>query len=58
MDSHRKIIPWANTFIAEMIDAANYTFIYNGIDSLSEVIGISGRSDLVENHSQTVTFFP
>ena len=57
MNSHCEIIPGTNAFIAEMVDAADYTFIYNGIDGTCQVISISRGSDLVENNSQTVTLF-
>ena len=57
MNSHCEIIPGTNAFIAEMVDAADYTFIYNGIDGTCQVISISRGSDLVENNSQAVTLF-
>ena len=38
MNSHCEIIPGTNAFIAEMVDAADYTFIYNGIDGTCQVI--------------------
>ncbi len=41
MNSHCEIIPGTNAFIAEMVDAADYTFIYNGIDGTCQVISIS-----------------
>ena len=57
MDGYGKVIPGTNTFVTEMVNAADNAFIDRCKNSLGQIISISRCTDLIENDSQTITLF-
>ena len=52
VNGHRKIIPGAYSLVAEMINTGDDALIDSRKDGTCQIVGISRRTDLVENNSQ------
>ena len=58
MDGYGKVIPGTNTFVTEMVNAADNAFIDRCKNSLGQIISVSRCTDLIENDSQRITLLP
>ena len=56
MNGYGKIVPRANAFVAEMIDAGNDSLTDSGENGTSQIAGIGRSTNLVEHNSERLTF--
>ena len=58
MDGYRKVVPRADSLVAEVIDARHKALFDSCIDSLRQIARIGRRADLVEYDSQRLALTP